>query len=89
MIQFAFDPTLKQCPWTAIPRDAFAHVRAWDLWTSLGVLPYGGAMKDQPQSVIEAFELCAEAQREMEALEQTQERARDRQQLVQLLGARR
>lgn len=95
-LDFSFDGDLRQCPWSAIPeRDegpaehgAFALERAWELWTTLGILPYGGAMAEQPVFVVEAFELCELARQLSEAKAAAKDAGARRRDLLSLMQSR-
>ena len=70
-IGFAFDPSLKQCPWSVIDKAAWEHMRWWAEWVKFKALPWGGVdPMMQPATVLEVFEIC---ETEKQAAEQKQQ----------------
>lgn len=61
-LSLPFAPTLQQCPWSAIPAEAFWWWERWREWKYFGMLPYGpphygSTVGDQPLFVMEAFQI--------------------------------
>ena len=73
---FAFDPSLKQCPWSVIGSETWTLVRWWSEWEAFKVLPWGGTdpMK-QPAFVLEVFEVCEAEKRKAEKNENEKHRS--------------
>ena len=72
---FAFDPSLRQCPWSVIDNETWVLVRWWSEWEAFNVLPWSGddPMK-QPAFVLEVFEICETEKREAEKKAQEKHR---------------
>lgn len=60
-------------------------MRAWQLWTTFGILPYRGAMADQPAYIVEAFELCTIAAKTNEVRQAAAARDAERRALLAVI----
>jgi len=57
-IAFTWMPSLRRCPWSQIDAAASEVFRWWTEWKSFNMLPWRGALLDQPAFVVEAIQLC-------------------------------
>jgi len=56
---FAFDHSLRRCPWSQIKSETWELLSWWLNWRSLKILPWGGSdIMSQPAVVLETFEVC-------------------------------
>ena len=56
---FAFDASLRRCPWSQLDRDSFVYLNWWSDWVQFKALPWGGSdAMEQPAFVMEVLELC-------------------------------
>lgn len=69
-LAFAFDPSLRRCPWSQVKADTWQLVEWWLAWDTFSALPWGGQdVMQQPAYVLEVLELCETTKRESQARE--------------------
>jgi len=57
-VLFAWDASLRRCPWAVVTDSSWDIITAWREWRALGVLPWAGGIGDQPAWFVEALTIC-------------------------------
>lgn len=84
---FDWAPGLRQCPWAAIPEDAWDLAALWREWSVLGTLPFPGPIGEQPLWVHELLTLAQTANDNAQAAREAKSDAEQRGRLEAILGS--
>ena len=57
-LAFAFDPSLRQCPWSLIDSETNLYLTWFQEFEEFGILPFGSSdLLSEPAYILEAFQL--------------------------------